>query len=43
MTNFSEYIELDEEWVELINQARQLGFTTDEVRCFLEEARTMNT
>lgn len=43
MTNFSEYLELDEEWVELLNEARQLGFTADEVRRFLEEARTLNT
>lgn len=31
---------LDEEWVQLMKEARQLGITPEEVRLFLEKKKT---
>ncbi|MCD8508447.1 MAG: anti-repressor SinI family protein [Bacillus sp. (in: Bacteria)] len=32
--------QLDEEWVQLLEEARQLGITPEEIRLFLEKENT---
>lgn len=42
MVSDSQQLELDEEWIELIEQAKKMGLTTDEVRSFIMEASDLH-